>query len=792
MRRALAQVSIAFACVSFARAQVCGPWQVLGRFESDFDAGSTLAPTPAEKLLADMLPEEAGPDLGLTYKGFGGELIGWRALGGKQAGTALDVGVIDLHLAAPPPAKASPDNAICYLYRRIDAPEDSQLAVTMGSDDGLRAWLNGELIVDAHVLRVLDVRDNFVVLRLHAGTNHLFVKVTNKGGGFTYRLAPWTQVSPDAVNTAIDRGVEFLLQSQLLDGSWGCHEAFGGGHAAFSAYTLLKCGVRADHPAVQMAFAAATHRPLETTYAVSSQVLALAATGDASARERIEQHCRELVDLQDGTGLYAYPLYPTDQSDRPVDLSCTLFAALALHAATQVGVETPHTVWRKLASGTLRCLERAHDSALPGQGPASIAGFSYRVGEGATGSMTTAGLSVLALAEAAAGLGIPISLRDEITRARELGLSWMARHLTWTTNPGAGAGHHYFWIYGVERAGALLERDKFGAVDWYSDGAAYLLQAQKADGSWSGGAEDADNMDTLLALLFLKRATRQRVTGESTKAGKVAETRQANAEVALRATGSSPLTVWVTELRGPAIDAAGGSALEIEKIEYFARRVDERGEAELLASVPVGKAKPTELARFALRHSFTRSGAWLLSARVWLLAPASAVLVSPELEVRVDAALAPGRLDCASDTWRNLLRGTNAKSTASTSLDGQPAANAIDGRLATRWQCAVDEREPWIRVTLDRPLKADRVVLSHAQPRAVFAGAARVSRVEVLVNGKERFAAELSPDVLMKTAVGFGQTLAVKQLEVRVLGSANREVGKHAIGFSEVELRRGL
>lgn len=789
MRRTLASILLTACSATLARAQEFGPWHVLGRFDSEFEAGSTLEATPVEKALADMQPGKAGIDLSDTYKGPDGVQLAWRDLGAKEAGNALDVGVIDFNLALPPRAKGGGANTVGYLYRRIDAASDMQVPVTMGSDDGLRVWLNGSLIVEIHDARVLSVRDNYAVLRLRAGVNHLLVKVTNAAGPMTFQIAPWTKVSSDAINAAIDRGVAWLMQTQLADGGWGFHDDFGGGHAAFVAYTLLKCGVRADHSSVQMAFNAAQNRPLDTTYAVASLIMAFVATRDTAAKPRIDELCQQLIEWQDGSGLYSYPVYPTDPNQRTVDLSCTLFAALAFRAAAQAGVETPEVVWKKLATGTLRFLERPRQMQVPGSTGVRVAGFSYRFNENVTGSMTSAGLSVLAMASEALGEHAPATLRAEITEATTLGTAWMAQHMTWSSNPRQSRSHHFFWIYGVERAGALLELDKFGEVDWYADGAAYLIQTQKADGSWNpDGYEDQEYMDTPLALLFLRRAT-HRATGESASPSKVAETREPDAAVSLRATGTSTLTVWVTALRDAGLTDA---PVEVEKIEYFARFAGDKGEPELLATVAGALAKPSDLARFALRHEFARSGAWLVSARVTLSAPQVVVLESPQLEVQVESALDPRRLDYASDPSRNLLADAKAKCVASSSRgDKMLPDNAVDGRLATRWLCAIAEREPWIRVTPERPIKADCVVLAHARARALNANEARVSRVEVTVNGKERFTAEIDPNVLAKTTVAFGDTLLVKQLEVRVLASQAREVGVDGVGFSEIELRRG-
>src|SRR6185295_13994827 len=134
-----------------------------------------------------------------------------------------------------------------------------------------------------------------------------------------------------------------------LDGSWGDHEEFGAGHAAFTAYTLLECGVAPGDPAVQMALTAIDARAVEHTYAAACLVLALEATHDERFRGRIEAAVRQLEAWQNGQDLYTYPQLPGYPGTLPPDLSNTLYAALAFRAAERMGIAVPDKVWADLA-----------------------------------------------------------------------------------------------------------------------------------------------------------------------------------------------------------------------------------------------------------------------------------------------------------------------------------------------------------------------------------------------------------------------------------------------------------
>ena len=93
------------------------------------------------------------------------------------------------------------------------------------------------------------------------------------------------------------------------------------------------------------------------------------------------------------------------------------------------------------------------------------------------------------------------------------GLSWMDQNFTVTTNPKDYPEWQYYYLYALERVGMLYNTWMIGSHDWYKEGANYLLNAQKPDGSWMGtafkeiGAGQA-TWDTCFAILFLKRATR--------------------------------------------------------------------------------------------------------------------------------------------------------------------------------------------------------------------------------------------------------------------------------------------
>lgn len=80
-------------------------------------------------------------------------------------------------------ALASLDNSSNYLRTTINAEADRDLGMRFGSDDGIKVWLNGQLIHSNKVLRSVTMPTDAVTVKLKKGDNVLVVKVTNATGG---------------------------------------------------------------------------------------------------------------------------------------------------------------------------------------------------------------------------------------------------------------------------------------------------------------------------------------------------------------------------------------------------------------------------------------------------------------------------------------------------------------------------------------------------------------------------------------------------------------------------------
>ncbi|HEV2210712.1 MAG TPA: HEAT repeat domain-containing protein [Verrucomicrobiae bacterium] len=75
-------------------------------------------------------------------------------------------------------------NCVAYLKTQIIAPGDCDAALLLGSDDGVKAWLNGAVVHSQNVDRGLVEDQDMAPIHLRAGVNDLLLKITQGGGGW--------------------------------------------------------------------------------------------------------------------------------------------------------------------------------------------------------------------------------------------------------------------------------------------------------------------------------------------------------------------------------------------------------------------------------------------------------------------------------------------------------------------------------------------------------------------------------------------------------------------------------
>ena len=83
------------------------------------------------------------------------------------------------------------NNVTCYALAEIEVTEATDAFVFMGSDDGIKLWVNGDAVHENNVGRGLDIDQDRVAVKLKAGKNVFLAEITQSvlGWSFCIRVA---------------------------------------------------------------------------------------------------------------------------------------------------------------------------------------------------------------------------------------------------------------------------------------------------------------------------------------------------------------------------------------------------------------------------------------------------------------------------------------------------------------------------------------------------------------------------------------------------------------------------
>jgi hypothetical protein len=292
-------------------------------------------------------------------------------------------------------------------------------------------------------------------------------------------------------------------------------------YAELALLALHRAGTPVSHQMMVELLGLVKGRPIESTYAAAIQAMALAEIDPAAHHERLRQCAQYLADSQCANGQWDYGTMSTlsnvpptgrirRRSEGPAsgDNSVTSYAVLGLYACAAVGVEVDADILVRARAWWLQCQNDDSGWGYNDSGDRTMndAGKTTLTSNASYGSATASAVASLA---ALRGLRGDDAASDKAIRR---GQDWLGANFAVDRNPRKAPGFtHLHWLLAAARAGSLLSTERFGAREWYAEGADFLLQAQHPSGEWTVeqgefmAREKNDVLDTCLAILFLKR-----------------------------------------------------------------------------------------------------------------------------------------------------------------------------------------------------------------------------------------------------------------------------------------------
>ena len=528
-----------------------------------------------------------------------------------------------------------------------------------------------------------------------------------------------SQVAQADVDLALRTGSQWLLDRV---GNEVSHASSATGPNALAYYALLKSGVDKQNPEmVELAQLLAVAEPYRT-YDVTCLILALAAEDPVKHWDKIFQLAQKLVSAQNTSGDWGYP--------GGADLSNPQYAALGLWKASQLGVPIYPQIWRRLAERTLHYQTEEHSF-----------GYSFGSMQG-TASMTAAGAGVLAICEQQlrmAGM-LKQQLAERMIPSRRQAQDWLGQNLR---EPLGGASWHYYYLYGLERLGALTGTTYFGEQNWYQIGAAKLL-ADQHQGSWA-----QNNIKTSFALLFLARATSSAPNAVAFTGESDIKPDDPNAWCRLGSEGEGPVKISVAWWNRPKLrpyewPQEKGLGPRVAWVEVLA-------DGNPIAVLLCDGSRPLGNQYFPFLHHFQRMGAKKIIAQFHLNPPPNAddlraVIASPPLLCLVQHSLPVG-VHAQPMLYGPRLNASHVSTITASSKagrrDGLPkmktdAKQAVDGDPRTGWIFRPKDDRRWLKVKLnERKLIHAIQILPFEESVVRRLNLNDLGIIELRINGKE-------------------------------------------------------
>lgn len=146
-------------------------WQVLGPFANENEKGFETDYGPEKT--PGTISREA------TYTAVDGRAIQWRPATMSRIGSAQGFSLPDYCREH----NFRTNDLVVYLSTTIDVNEPQRIRLLLGSEDGIKVWLNGRLVHSKFVRRPARLGDDQIDLTLQPGQNVLLIKLEQVSAG---------------------------------------------------------------------------------------------------------------------------------------------------------------------------------------------------------------------------------------------------------------------------------------------------------------------------------------------------------------------------------------------------------------------------------------------------------------------------------------------------------------------------------------------------------------------------------------------------------------------------------
>lgn len=139
-------------------------WWIIGPFDN-----------PSKNGLNTNYPPEVEFDTTNTFEGRNSRVVKWNHIIKNESG----------YMDFTKMFKET-DIGIAYARSTINMKQDSRIKIGVGSNDGVRMWINGKIVLTNQIERKAEPNQDIVTVNLKKGRNSILLKIDQTGGGWGF------------------------------------------------------------------------------------------------------------------------------------------------------------------------------------------------------------------------------------------------------------------------------------------------------------------------------------------------------------------------------------------------------------------------------------------------------------------------------------------------------------------------------------------------------------------------------------------------------------------------------
>ncbi len=140
-------------------------WWIIGPFDNPDENGLQIVYPPEKEFRTDK-----------TYRGRKKCSVNWKHHNSEFSGY-VDFTKLFGELS---------DSGVAYAWRTINVQKNASLKIGIGSNDGVRLWVNGKLVLDNKIARKADPNQDVLIVPFKKGENTVLLKIDQLGGGWGF------------------------------------------------------------------------------------------------------------------------------------------------------------------------------------------------------------------------------------------------------------------------------------------------------------------------------------------------------------------------------------------------------------------------------------------------------------------------------------------------------------------------------------------------------------------------------------------------------------------------------